>query len=63
VNKALNQLKKFEEKNIYDLNRRSRVKWLEKGHEITKELFASFKECGSHSLNTKLEDDEGRNIF
>jgi len=62
MDKALDQLKKFEEKKMYDLNRRSRVKWLKKGHETTKEFFVSFKEHGSHSLITKLEDDEGSNI-
>ncbi len=59
VDKALDQLKEFEEKNIYDLNKGSRVKWLEKSHEATKEFFVSFKERGSRSLITKLEDDEG----
>jgi len=62
MDKALDQLKKFEEKKMYDLNRKSRVKWLEKGHETIKELFVSFKKHGSHSLITELEDDEGRNI-
>jgi hypothetical protein len=38
------------------------VKWLEKSHEATKEFFASFKECGSRPLITKLENDEGQNI-
>jgi hypothetical protein len=30
LDKALYQLKDFEEKKTYDLNRRSRVKWLKK---------------------------------
>jgi len=62
MDKALDQLKQFEEKKMYDLNRRSKMKWLEKGHETTKEFFVSFKERGFRSLITKLEDDEGRNI-
>lgn len=57
-----NALKQFEEKKMYDLNRRSKMKWLEKGHETTKEFFVSFKERGFRSLITKLEDNEGRNI-
>jgi hypothetical protein len=36
VDKTLDQLKEFEEKKIYDLNRRSRVKWPKKDHEATK---------------------------
>jgi hypothetical protein len=46
MDNALDQLKEFEEKKIYYLNRRSRVTWLEKGHEATKALFVTFKECG-----------------
>jgi len=63
VDKTLDHLKEFEEKKIYDLNRRSRVKWLRKSHEATKEFFVTFKECGLHSLITELEDDQGQNIF
>jgi hypothetical protein len=59
MDKTLDQLKEFEEKKNYDLNKRSRVKWLEKGHEATKEFFTAFKECGPYSLITKLEDDQG----
>jgi hypothetical protein len=32
-NKALEELQAFEKKNIHDLCLRSKVKWLEKGHE------------------------------
>ncbi len=63
MDKTLDQLKEFEEKKIYDLNRRSRAKWLEKGHEGTKEFFVASKECGFHSLITELENNQGRNIF
>ncbi len=57
MDKALNQLKEFKEKNDYDLNRRSRVTWLEKGHKATKEFFVTFKKRGPHSLIIELEDD------
>ncbi len=63
MDKALYQLKEFEEKKIYDLNRSSRVKWLEKDHEAIKESFVAFKECGPRSLITKLKDDQDQNIF
>ncbi len=62
MDNALDQLKEFEEKKMYDLNRRSRVTWLKKGHEATKELFAK-KECGPCSLIIELENDQGQNIF
>jgi hypothetical protein len=63
LDNALYQLKEFEEKKFYDLNRRSRVKWLGKGHETIKELFVAFKEHGPRSLIIELENDQGRNIF
>ncbi len=63
MDETLNQLKEFDEKKIYDLNRRLRVKWLKKGHEANKEFFVASKECGLHSLIIELEDDQGRNIF
>jgi hypothetical protein len=63
MDKTLDQLKEFEENKNYDLNRRSKVTWLEKGHETTKELFATFKELGLRSLIIELEDDHGQNIF
>jgi hypothetical protein len=63
MDKALYQLKEFEENKIYDFNKRSKVKWLEKSYEAIKELFVAFKECGPCSLITELEYDQDQNIF
>jgi hypothetical protein len=32
---------------------------LEKGHEATKEFFATFEKCGLRSRIIELEDDQG----
>jgi hypothetical protein len=63
MDKALDQSKEFEENKIYDLNRRSSVTWLEKGHEATKELFATFKELGPHSLIIELKMTRAKTSF
>jgi len=41
------------------MKKRSKLRWLRKGHVVTYEFFVAIKQCNPHLLVTKLENEMG----
>jgi hypothetical protein len=41
------------------MKKRSKLRWLKKGHVVTYEFFVEVKQCNLHSLVTKLDNEMG----